>query len=302
MLRKIFYMKKIVFFLMFLVALITVSVKSFPQQKNKTDSIAMDSASEKSYALIGTGYTSDIVFLGRKSPSRSPYFSVSAGYYHKSGLFINSSISYLAASGENRVDLFTASGGYDYYRKNFSAGVSATGYVFNNKSYTVKSALTANLIAYADYDFDILEVYADGTMYFSNQSDFIFSAAISHNFYTANDKLKISPTFSLYIGTQNYYSNYNNNKRFGQHMLNIAGSNTMGAGMMGGGIFNIQNYEFSAPVRYDFKHFRFIFLPVYAIPVNPALITDNQNNYKEDLKNNFFWSLGVIYKISKQKK
>lgn len=295
-------MKKIDFFMIVLVMLITVSAKSFAQKKNAPDSLATDSTSEKSYALVGTGYTSDIVFLGRKSPLRSPYFSVSAGYYHKSGLFINSSISYLSASGEDRVDLFTASGGYDYYKKNFSAGVSATGYVFNNKSYTVKSALTANLSAYADYDFDILEVYADGTMYFSNQSDFIISAAISHNFYTANDNLKISPTFSLYSGTQNYYSNYNNNKRFGQHMLNTSGSSTIGAGMMSGGIFNIQNYEFSVPLRYDFKHFRFIFLPVYAMPVNPAIITDNQNTYKEDLNNNFFWSLGVVYKISKQKK
>ncbi|MBY0479690.1 MAG: hypothetical protein K2Q24_18740 [Chitinophagaceae bacterium] len=227
---------------------------------------------------------------------------MSAGYYHKSGLFINSSISYLAASGENRVDLFTASGGYDYYKKNFSAGVSATGYVFNDKSYTVKSALTANLSAYADFDFDILELYADGTIYLSSQSDFIFSAAISHNFYTANDNLKISPTFSLYSGTQNYYSNYNNNQRFGQHMINTGNSNTMGTGMMTGDIFNIQNYEFSVPVRYDLKHFRFQFLPVYAMPVNPATITDNQNTYKEDLKNNFFWSLGVIYKFYKQKK
>ncbi|MBI1780159.1 MAG: hypothetical protein HYR66_02145 [Sphingobacteriales bacterium] len=295
-------MNKIKFYMIVVVTISTVSTKSFAQKKNAPDSLATDSTSQKSYVLGGAGYTSDIVFLGRKSSSRAPYFSVSAGYYHKTGLFISSSISYLAASGENRVDLFTASGGYDYYKKNFSAGVFATGYIFNNKSYTVKSALTANLSAYADYDFDILELYADGTLYFSNQSDFIFSAAISHNFYTANDNLKISPTFSLYSGTQNYYSNYNNNKRFGGHMLTAGGTNTMGTGMMSGGIFNIQNYEFSVPVRYDVKHFRFIFLPVYAMPVNPATITDNQNTYKEVLNNNFFWSVGVFYRFSKQKK
>lgn len=77
MLRKTLYMKRIISFMIVLVALITVSVKSFAQQKNKPDSIAIDSASEKSYVLIGTGYTSGIVFLGRKSPLRSPYFSVS---------------------------------------------------------------------------------------------------------------------------------------------------------------------------------------------------------------------------------
>lgn len=295
------YMKKISVLSVLLVMLLIVSVSSYSQEKKNPDS-SYAITKDSSYILAGTAFNSDIVFLGRKSLNKSPYISASVGYYHKSGFFISGVVSYLAASQQNRVDLFTVSGGYDYYKKNFSAGISTTGYVFNNKSYTVKSALTANLNAYADYDFDILELYADGTMYFSNQSDFIFSAAISHNFYTANDNLKISPSFSLYSGTQNYYSSYNNNKRFGQHMFAAGGSNTMGSGMMSGGVFNIQNYEFSVPVRYDFKHFRFIFLPVYAMPVNPAIITDNQNTYKEDLNNNFFWSLGMIYKFSKQKK
>ncbi|MBS4066072.1 MAG: hypothetical protein KGZ74_16040 [Chitinophagaceae bacterium] len=267
-------MKKINILLMLLMMLLIVSVSSYSQEKKSPDSSSAVTK-ESSYILAGAAFNSDIVFLGRKSSIKSPYISTSAGYYHKSGLFITGIVSYLAASQQNRIDLFTASGGYDYYKKNFSAGISATGYVFNNKSYTVKSALAANLNAYADYDFDILEVYADGTMYFSNQSDFILSASVSHNFYTANDKLKISPTFSLYSGKQNYYSSYNNNKRFGQHMINTGSSNTMGIGMMSGGIFNIQNYEFSVPVRYDLKYFRFQLLPVYAIPVNPATITDN---------------------------
>lgn len=294
-------MKKIIFFVIVFVALITVSVKSFAQVKNAPDSIAADSAHEKSYALVGAGYTSDIVFLGRKSSLRSPYFSVSAGYYHKSGLFINSSVSYLAASGDNRVDLFTASGGYDYYKKNFSAGVSATGYVFNNKSYTAKSALTANVNAYGDYDFDILEIYLDGTAYFSSQSDFIFNAAVSHNFYADKDNLKISPTFSLYSGTQNYYSSYNNNLRFGRHMSGNGGSASMATGMMGGGAFNVMAYEFSVPVKYMLNRFQFVFWPAYTIPFNAATITENQNTYQEDLSNSFFWSLGVYYKISKTK-
>lgn len=295
-------MKKIHFFTPVIIVLFNIPLKSFAQEKNALDSIVTDSASEKSYILVGTSYTSDIIFLGRKSSLRSPYFSVATGYYHKSGLFINSSISYLAASGENRVDLFTASGGYDYYKKNFSVGVSATGYVFNNKSYTAKSALTGNVNVYADNDFNILEVYLDGTAYFSSQSDFIFNAAISHNFYAGNDNLKISPAFSLYGGTQNYYRNYNNNLRFGRHMNDNESSNSMGTGMMTGSVFNILAYEFSVPVKYMLNQFQFFFFPAYSIPVNAATIKENQNTYKEDLTNSFFWSLGVNYKISKQKK
>ena len=297
MLSKTSDMKKIAFFAIVLAALMTVRLKSFAQEKNTADSVA----SNESYALVGTGYTSDIVFLGRKSSSRSPYFSVSAGYYHKSGLFINGIISYLAVSGENRIDLFSASGGYDYYKKNFSAGVSATGYVFNNKSFTAKSALTANVNVYGEYDFEILEVYLDGTAYFSRQGDFIFSAVVSHNFYADKDNLKISPAFSLYGGTQNYYSNYNNNLRFGRHMFANGGSASMGTGMMSGAVFNMLAYEFSVPVKYMHNRFQFIFFPTYTIPVNAATITENQNSYKEDLSNSFFWSLRLYYKISKQK-
>jgi hypothetical protein len=293
-------MKRIAFSLAFLMALIALRLESIAQVETLTDSTVNRLDSIKSYSLVGMVYNSDIVFLGRKSPIKSPYLSVSAGYYHKSGLFINGIISYLATSGGKRIDLFTASGGYDYYKSNFTAGISGTGYVFNNKSYTAKSALTGNLNVYADYNFDIVEVYLDGTAYFSNQSDFIFSAAVSHNFYSDNGNLKISPAFSLYGGTQNYYSNYNNNLQFGRHMNNNGSPASMG--MMGGGFFNMLNYEFSVPVTYGVKSFQFIFFPVYAIPVNSATITDNQNTYKEDLANNFFWSLGVSYKISKHKK
>ena len=293
-------MKKIGFSIAFLIAVIAMPFESFAQEKTVTDTIVSNSASNKSYALVGMTYNSDIVFLGRKNPIKSPYISASAGYYHKSGLFINGIISYLATSGAKRLDLFTASGGYDYYKRNLTAGISATGYVFNNKSYTAKSALTGNLNVYADYDFDIVEVYLDGTAYFSNQSDFIFSASVSHNFYTDNGNLKIRPAFSLYGGTQNYYSNYNNNLQFGRHMNNNGSPASIS--MMGGGFFNVLNYEFSVPITYGVKSFQITFLPVYAIPVNAALITDNQTTYKEDLTNNFFWSLGVSYKISKQKK
>ena len=293
-------MKKIAYSIAFLMALIALRLESIAQVATSTDSTVKRLDNIKSYSLVGMAYNSDIVFLGRKSPIKSPYLSVSAGYYHKSGLFINGIISYLATSGGKRIDLFTASGGYDYSKINLTAGISGTGYIFNNKSYTAKSALTGNLNVYADYDFDIVEVYLDGTAYFSNQSDFIFSAAVSHNFYSDNGNLKISPAFSMYGGTQNYYSSYKNDLQFGRHMNNNGSPASIG--MMGGGFLNILNYEFSVPVTYGVKNFQFIFFPVYAMPVNAATITDNQNTYKEDLANNFFWSLGVSYKISKHKK
>ena len=275
-----------------------VPIKSISQEESTADSTVKESPMEKkSYGLVSTNYNSDIVFLGRKSSSRAPYLSAFAGYYNKSGLFTNGGASYLAASGEKRIDLFTVTTGYDFYLKNFSAGISGTKYFFNNKSYTVKSELAGNVSAYMDYDFDIADVYIDGSTYFSNTTDFIVGVSVSHTFYAVNDNLTITPTAYLNAGTQNYYSDYNNNLRFGRHMLGDGRSLSMGTGMMGGGSFKVLDYELSVPVSYGFKKFSFSFSPVYAIPVNAATITNDQNTYKEDISNSFFWSLGVSYKI-----
>ncbi len=290
-------MKTIHLFTSVIIVLLTISLNSVAQETPFADSIAKNRSGEKSYGIASTNYNSDIVFLGRKGSSRAPYFSAFTGYYDKSGLFINGGASYLAASGEKRIDLFTLTTGYDYSLKSFSAGISGTKYFFNSKSTTVKSGLSGYVNVYADYDFDIADVYIDGSVYFSNSTDFILSAVVSHVFYAASDQLNIIPAFSVYAGTQNYYSNYNNNLRFGRHMLGGGASPSTGTGMMGAGNFKTLDYELSVPVSYTIKNFRFSFTPVLAMPVNAATITNNQNTYKEDISNTFFWSLGVRYKI-----
>jgi hypothetical protein len=277
--------------------LLNSPLNSDAQQTSFADSIAKNSSDSKSYSFVSTNYNSDIVFLGRKSSSKAPYVSAFAGYYDKSGLFINGGASYLAASGGKRIDLFTLTTGYSYSLKSFNAGINGTKYFFNSKSTTVKSELSGYVNVYADYDFDIVDVYVDGTVYFSNTTDFILGAIVSHVFYAAKDNLNIIPAFSVYAGTQNYYSNYNNNLRFGRHMLGGGGSPSTGTGMMGAGNFNVLDYELSVAVSYSIKKFRFLFTPVYAMPVNPATIANNQNTYKEDISNTFFWSLGARYKI-----
>jgi len=291
-------MKNILFFASILLVLFIAPIKSIAQEISTADSaVKAGSMKKKSYGLVSVNYSSDLVFLGRKSAAKTPYLSATAGYYHTSGLFINGVASYLAVSGANRIDLFTVTTGYDFYLKNFNAGISGTKYFFNNKSYTVKSALSGNVSAYMNYDFDIVDVYIDGSVYFSNTADFILGAAVSHTFYAANDNLTITPAVYLNAGTQNYYSNYNNNLRFGRHMPGGGSSSSMGAGMGGAGSFYILDYELGLPVSYTINKFIFSFSPVFAIPVNPATITNNQDTYKEELSNNFFWSVGVSYKF-----
>ena len=291
-------MKKTFLFASILMVPFIAPIKSIAQQKATADTVEKESPVEKkSYGLVSANYSSDLIFLGRKSSAKTPYLSAAAGYYHTSGLFINGAASYLATPGVNRIDLFTVTSGYDLYLKNFSAGISGTKYFFNNKSYTVKSELSGNVSAYINYDFDIVDVYIDGSTYFSNTTDLILGAAVSHTFYAVNDNLTITPTVYLNAGTQNYYSNYANNRRFRRNMTGGGGSSPMGTGMTGASSFNVLDYELSVPVSYTINKFRFSFYPVYAIPVNAATITNDQNTYKEDLSNSFFWSLGVSYKF-----
>lgn len=292
-------MKNTLLFVSILTILFIAPIKSIAQEKSITDSTEKQiSVEKKSYGLVSTNYNSNIVFLGRKSSLAAPYLSAFAGYYHKSGLFINGGASYLAAAGENRFDLFTLTTGYDYYLKNFSAGISGTKYFFNNKSYTVKSDLSGYVSSYADYDFNIVEVYINAGAYFSNTTDFISGVALSHTFYAADGNLTIVPAFYMNAGTQNYYSSYSNNLRFRRNMMGGGGSSTMGTGMAGALSFNVLDYELGVPVSYTLNNkFGFSFYPVYAIPVSAATINNGTNTYKEVLSNSFFWSLGVSYKF-----
>ena len=292
-------MKKTFLFASILMVPFIAPIKSIAQQKATADTAEKESPVEKeSYGLISANYSSDLIFLGRKSSLAAPYLSAFAGYYHKSGLFINGGASYLAAAGENRFDLFTLTTGYDYYLKNFSAGISGTKYFFNNKSYTVKSDLSGYVSGYADYDFGIVEVYINASTYFSNTPDFISGLALSHTFYAADGNLTIAPAFYMNAGTQNYYSSYSNNLRFRRNMVGGGGSSPMGTGMAGALSFNVLDYELGVPVSYTLNNkFGFSFYPVYAIPVSAATINNGTNTYKEVLSNSFFWSLGVSYKF-----
>lgn len=274
---------------------------SYSQENHLSDSLYNNSETIRSYGIIKTIYNSDIVFLGRNGSEKIPYMVASASYYHKSGLFVNSSASYLTNSNESNFDLFSTTIGYDLNFEQFNIGFSGTKYLFNNKSATVISELTGNLNAYIDRDFGIVDITTTGTLYFSQNSDFVIYLGLNHDFYGINGNLKISPSVSLNAGTQNYFGNYNNNIHFGGGMSSSGGSSSMGSGGMNkngsGNGFKILDYEFSLPFNYTVKKFEFSIVPTYSIPINAATITTGQTTYTEQLSNHFFWSIGIRYKI-----
>lgn len=271
------------------------------QEKVLTDSSNKSLITLKSYGEIRTLYNSDVIFLGRNSSVKTPFMSTSASYFHKSGLFVNGSASYLTNSSEARFDLFSTTIGYDFFLDQFNSGFSGSVYFFNSQSTTVNSQLTGNLSAYLGRDFGIIDVTTIGTLYFSQNSDFVIYLGANHNFYAINGNLKINPSVSLNAGTQNYFSNYNNNIHFGGGMISGGGPSSMGGGMnKNGNGFTILDYEFSLPVSYTLKKFSISITPIYSIPVSPATIYNGQTTYTEQISNTLFWSVGIKFKIFNQ--
>lgn len=294
-------MKKVMFGSLALLCL--TSYGGLAQDRRKADSLEHKSYYNESFFRAGLQYNSDWVYTGRKDSLAAPYITPSIGYYDRSGFFIKGFLSYLTASSQQRVDVYGATAGYVWIKKDLYIGGSGTAWLFNDSSYAVQSSAGGNINAYVGYDFGIVDLSLDATTLFSQSTDFLLGLELSRFFYAANDRLKISPTAYATWGTQYYYSEYYSTRRTGTG----AGH---GAGQGGGGgttqttvtvgetsKFQLLAYEFSLPVSYTVKAFRFSFTPSYVIPQNPSTITIDQTTYPEVLENTFYWSAGLSYKF-----
>lgn len=283
--------------------LLLLSINTQSQEKRKADSLEQSSYYNKSFGRAGVQYSSDWIFAGRKDSLAAPYITPSLGYYDKSGFFIKGFLSFLTTSVQKRIDVFGATAGYVWIKNNFYAGGSGTGWLFNDSSYAVESSAGGNINVYAGYDFNVVDLSLDATALFSNSTDFFSGVELSHLFYAAKDRLRITPTVYATWGTQNYYSEYYNTRSTGTK--GIRGQGRGGATGTTQTIvtvsestkFQLLAYELSLPLSYTVESFRFSFTPCYAIPKNPSRIAVNQATYTEVLENTFYWSAGISYKF-----
>ena len=113
----------------------------------------LDSNKQSSYFKIGADYISNNVYFGRKDSSNIPYLVPLIGYYNKTGLFIEGSLS-LIPKNNISIDLFTIGGGYDFHSRDekFSGELYAAKYFFNDSSKTVKSETKGEADAIAARD------------------------------------------------------------------------------------------------------------------------------------------------------
>ncbi len=259
-----------------------------------------DSTGEKSQVRVSLKYTSDYIYMGRSDSAKAPYLSPALTYYHKSGFFLHSSLSYLTAKGEGRLDMMTLAGGYDYYRNNLTLGVSLSQYFFSDESYNVLAEMSTYLNGYVGYDLRWFNAYIDASLGFSENTDLFLGAELNRTFYLVNYKLLITPSVYINAGSQEYYSQYYTNrstqtgagkgkgKMGSQQPVSTQNSQTLASTK-----FQFLDYEAGLNLTYKIQKIRLFGTGTWTFPVNPATIVTDSGEYEEELTNGFFWSTGV---------
>ncbi len=280
---------------------------------SKQDSMDVESMLQffvkKSNIKFGLSYLSNNVYLGRKDSAVLPYINPSVGYYHKSGLFLNATLQYLHNVTDSRVDAFSLVGGYAFALKNYIGILFLGKYFYNSQSTNVKSAITSSVSYDNSFDFGFIHPTFTATLNFGNKPDYAAALGLEHTFSFFDDNLDITPSVEANASTQNYYNQYYRKRRYTikrKRRPPITGVALITGEVENASEFKLLDYEISVPLDYTLGKFTFDLFPVYAIPVNPALlnITEKLENgtvrsrtHTEKIANTFFFTLEVLYKF-----
>jgi len=266
----------------------------------------------KSFWLASLNYLSNNVYLGRKDSLPSPYFTASVGYYHKSGLFVNASASYLTEPGQGRIDLATIDGGYSLIKPKFDGLITVSKYIFSSESYNVRSEIEGSADIFVAYDVGFIKPTLQAILNFGDHTDYATELGVEHTFFALEKNLAITPTLEVNASTQNYYNNYYRFRRYSlrrlvkaarlQRLINEISEN---GDVENPREFKILDYEWSFPVTYSVKRLTFNFSPTYVLPTNASIVdvnvistrlgTRSNERGKEQLTNSFFFVTGVSY-------
>ncbi len=251
----------------------------------KSNAQSQDKDTTKSYFKASLSYLSDAVYNGRKDSTTYPYITPRFGYYDKSGFFVDGSLSYLAAAGEKRIDLFTLEVGYDFnITKKLSGGIYADKYFYNTASTNVQSDIKGIAGAYFNYDFDVLQLSAGTGVVFATKKDFSLNASIGHAFTFGDDgnQWTINPTASMNASTLNFYEGYTDRRSGKNAEKNGANAGTVASVTTiynrGNGL-TLLDYELALPISYDAAKWGISLTPTLALPQNP-IYTRTTTTYK----------------------
>lgn len=252
--------------------LLSVSAFFVATNTQAQDDSTQQKSADKSYFKAGLSYLSNSVYYGRKDSLATPYVTPSIGYYHKSGVYANASLSYLA-SKESRIDLYTIEAGYEFdITKKLSGSVYADKYFYNQSSTNIQSDIKGNGGFTLSYDFRALQLNTGADVMFANKTDFSLNAGVSRDFTIGeeNNQWTITPTVTTYLSTLNFYEGYTS-RRAGKNAQQPNGatvsSNTVITNRSTG--LTLLDYELSVPVSYEAKKWGLSFTPILALPTNP---------------------------------
>ncbi|GAC1443629.1 MAG: hypothetical protein NVSMB63_12590 [Sediminibacterium sp.] len=264
--------------------------------------VTQDTTTTSSHFKLAVNYLTNAVYNGRKDSLVLPYITPSIGYYDKSGFYISGSVSYLSATNQSRVDLFSLDAGYDFAIGNkVNGSVYGGKYFYNQSSTSVRSEMKGSLGANVVYDPGIIAVTGGLDLYFSEKADTYASLGLSHSFEidTDNDaSWTIAPSVVTAYGTQGYYHNYLQ-KRPARRQRNGGGTTVKVESQNN---FVLLDYELSLPLSYDAKKWGISFTPYYTIPKSPSTVTitgltGNTRTVTEKLENTFYAEFGVYVKF-----
>ena len=249
-----------------------------------------------SYFSAQINYFSDAVFMGRKDSVAEPYLLPSVKYHHKSGFYLEGSFSYPTKGNDNGIDLFLLSSGFEINFERAVVDLSVSKYFFNDDSYKVISDVEVDVAAYIIYDLDIVDLSLLAGSYFNDNgsSDFFMYSDLSHDLMILRNKLQISPTLGIYLGSQNFYVEYYKKKQTDHGNNNQTNTNTT---ILENDKFDLMAIEIGVPVWYNSESLTLYFLPAYVIPQNGAQVVVDDTSFEEDLEDVFYWMAGITYQF-----
>ena len=294
--KKAFYLLT---YLLLSLAIFTIGQdreKKQDQLKSQENFLYLNS-NQTSKVNLRLHYTSDWVYAGRKDSLPTPYLTPSILYDHHSGFFVKGFLSYLTS--EMRVDLWGVGAGYRMNKGKLFWGIGGEIRIFNDSSYAIQSSISSMAYTYLGYDFPWIETTVDVNGFFGDTGDILIGLELGKTFHLAEKKFSIYPNVYGLCGTQQYYSEYYTYKSTTQRKkLSQVGNPPPVINytiMEEPTKFKFLSANLGIAFRYRLNNLTFHFLPSYAIPFNAATFSTDNIISKENLKNTFYYNVGINF-------
>lgn len=250
-----------------------------------------DPLDEVTHLQLGINTLSDNVYLARRDSVAMPYITPYIGYYFRSGFSLQASVSYGAYKKWGRFDRACLSGAYDRtFGYNMLAGIYAEQYFYYKKSTAVAASITQRAGLYWKYRNDLVQPQIEVTYSKGTSADIAVFTTLDHRFKLAQDKVNIYPAFTLAVGTQHFYDDYNVRRALKENNVLITTS------VQESGKIRPMSLELSAKTTYWNDHWLITLIPTYAFPLGAATVNLPGRVIHEKLKNTFFVELDIRYR------